>query len=248
MIESNIYEMKIFYWCCRKIAGLSDKKATDIINYRDKQGPFISRKQLTEVKGIGPRIFQQCAGFLRIRPTNTEDLQQFYKQSGTNKLDLTDIHPESYNVTLDIIKKFKLDKSEIGEQHFISHVKSAMRTLNMELLASELSVPKETVQLICDSLSKPLNYDLRSTRSQSALFKKGLTDLNSLSVGVLLTGRVSNVTDFGCFVDIGVGCNGLIHRSRMNNFKLQIGDKVEVKVINLIIDKKRIGLEAIKKL
>lgn len=201
-----------------------------------------------EIKGIGARIFQQCAGFLRVGPTSSEDLKKFYKQPGTNKLDLTDIHPESYTIALEVIKKFHLDVKDIGEQRFIDAVNSILRTVNIEQLSAEFSAPKETVQLICDSLSKPLNYDLRSVLPQTALFRKGLVDINSLSVGALLTGRVSNVTHFGCFVDIGVGCNGLIHKSRMNNLNLQIGDKVEVKVINLEIERKRIGLEAIKKL
>lgn len=238
------------FFCCRKIAGLTDKRATDIIKHRDKQGPFINRKQLTEVKGIGSRTFEQCAGFLRILPSgdSSQDLEQFYKQSGTNRLDLTDIHPESYDVTLQIIKKFNLKINDIGKQPFIDSITKILHTQTPEQLSTKLSIPKETVQLICDSLSKPLNYDLRSAQSQSALFKKGLTDINSLSVGVLLTGRVSNVTHFGCFVDIGVGCNGLIHNSKMNRLKLQVGDRVEVKVVNIEIDRKRIGLEAVKKL
>lgn len=175
-------------------------------------------------------------------------MKKFYKQPGTNKLDLTDIHPESYTTTLKVIKKLRLDIKDIGEQRFIDAVNRTLPTLKIEELSSELDVPKETVQLICDSLSKPLNFDLRNTRTQTALFKKGFMDINSLNLDMLLTGRVSNVTHFGCFVDIGVGCNGLIHKSRMNNLNLQIGDKVEIKVINIEIDRKRIGLEAIKKL
>lgn len=99
-----------------------------------------------------------------------------------------------------------------------------------------------------ESLGKPLNYDLRSEVSQVPLFRKGLTSIYDIHTGDAVTGRVKNVTHFGCFVDIGVGSDGLIHNSKLNGFNLQIGDRVEAKVINIEVLKKKIGLEAVKKL
>lgn len=106
----------------------------------------------------------------------------------------------------------------------------------------------ETIAQIFESLTKPINFDLRSVQSHVPLFKKGLADINALTVGSVLTGRVNNVTHFGSFIDIGVGCNGLIHRSKQNGLDLQTGDKVEVKVLNIELERKRIGLECLTKL
>ncbi|CAH0554650.1 unnamed protein product [Brassicogethes aeneus] len=232
----------------RRIAGLSDKRASQIIQFREENGPFTYRKQLTEVKGIGAKIFEQCAGFLRVGPVDSKEAATFYKKPKTNKLDCTYIHPESYDVTKKILKKFKLNLSDVGSGDFIDKIKSLVPTLDLDNMCSEFDCTKETLNLILDTLAKRLNHDLRSEVSKVPLFKKGLTSINDIGPGTELTGRVNNVTHFGCFVDIGVGCNGLIHSSKMNGFNLQIGDRVAVKVLSVEIDKKRISIEALQKL
>lgn len=224
---------------------MTDKRATEIINTREKNGPFTNRKQLLNVKGIGAKVFEQCAGFLRVKPVDIDEAT-FYKQKDTNKLDRTDIHPESYDTTRKLLKRFKLDVSDIGTRAFINRIKAEINPDNVEKLSTDLNVPKETTQLILESLSEPLNYDLRSALSNTPLFKKGLTDINELKTGTILTGRVENVTHFGAFVDVGVSTNGLIHTSKMNGCELALGHRVEVKVINLEIERKRIGLECLR--
>lgn len=232
----------------RHIAGLTEKRAAQIIEYREKKGSFVSRKQLKEVKGIGTRIFEQCAGFLRVGPVTSNQSNEFYKNALTNRLDCTYIHPESYDLTLKILKKLNLNLDEIGQQSLINTVKLKIPQLNIAEFSSSLGSSVETINLILEALSKPLNFDLRSDCTQKPLFKKGLTSIYDLNVGCSVTGSVTNITHFGCFVDIGVGQDGLIHQSKLNGFNLQIGDKVEVKVINLEIDRKRISLQMINKL
>ncbi|KAF2899137.1 hypothetical protein ILUMI_07046 [Ignelater luminosus] len=232
----------------KHIAGLTEKRAAQIIEYREKKGSFVSRKQLKEVKGIGPRVFEQCAGFLRVGPVTPNQSNEFYKNASTNRLDCTYIHPESYDVTLKVLKKLDLKLNDIGQQSFINAVKLKIPLLNSVELSSSLGSSVETINLILEALSKPLNFDLRSDCTQKPLFKKGLTSIYDLNVGCTVTGSVTNITHFGCFVDIGVGQDGLIHQSKLNGFNLQIGDKVEVKVINLEIDRKRIGLQTMNKL
>lgn len=200
------------------------------------------------MKGIGPNIFEQCAGFLRVGPINDAEAAHFYKKKDTCKLDRTDIHPESYVVTQKLIKTFSLKVNDVGSENFIEKIKKASSAINKEEMAAKLNTSTTTLNFILETLSKPLNHDLRTTHTHAPLFKKGLVDIKELSSGMILTGRVNNVTHFGCFVDIGVGCNGLIHSSKMNKMNLQIGDRVEVKVLTIEMERKRIGLEAVKKL
>ncbi|RZC39162.1 S1 RNA-binding domain-containing protein 1, partial [Asbolus verrucosus] len=232
----------------RHVAGLSDKKAQQVIEYRNKNGPFICRKQLLEVHGIGQRIFQQCAGFLRVGPLRADDATAFYKNSKATKLDSTYIHPESYDIAISLIKKLNLKLCDVGETQFINVIRDKAPQLDLPRLNDEFKSNTQTIQLILDTLSKPLNHDLRSDCPQEPLFKKGLTSIDDITNGTVLTGRISNVTHFGCFVDIGVGINGLIHVSKYNGLNLEMGNKVEVKVINVEIERKRIGLEALKQL
>ena len=177
-------------------------------------------------------------------PLTTEDATTFYKNPKSTKLDCTNVHPESYDTAINIIKKVGLKLGDVGETNFISVIKDKL--LKVSELSAEFSSNDDTVQLILDALSKPLNYDFRNDCPKEPVFKKGLTSIGDLASGSVLTGVVNNVTHFGCFVDIGVGTNGLIHVSKCNGLNLQIGHKVEVKVINVDIGKKRIGLQALK--
>lgn len=232
----------------RHVAGISDKRALQIIQHRDKNGPFICRNQLLDVFGIGPRLYKQCAGFLRVGPVRARDESTFYKNTKTEKLDRTYIHPESYDLAKRIVIKFKLKLNDIGRLEFIETVKKRISSLDIVKLSEELNSKEQTVNLILDTLSKPLNHDFRSEMPREPLFKKGLASIHDLHCGIELTGRVTNVTHFGCFVDIGVGTSGLIHVSNYNGLDLQIGDKVKVVVFRIDIEKKRISLKAVKKL
>lgn len=227
---------------------MTDKKATDIICYREKNGYFKSREEILKVSRIGKRIYEQCAGFLRVGPINKHEAFNFYTISGTNKLDCTDIHPESYKVVNKLLKKMKLKSIDIGTDEFIRDFNERNVLLEIDDVCKELKTEIETLKLITDSLTKPLNYDLRWELSQTPLFKKGLTSITDLNVGAILTGRVENCTHFGCFVDIGVGCNGLLHTSHFKGMTFNIGDQVEVKILNVDVIRKRIGLEALRKL
>lgn len=230
----------------RHVAGLTDKRASSIIEHRESKGMFLSRKDLMNVKGIGPKIFEQCAGFLRVGPTNESEEKHFYRDQNTNRLDRTDIHPESYEVTLKIIKKKGLNIKDIGSVHFTSAI-SKLTELEKKKLCEEFEIPKQTAELIFNALSKPLNYDFRNEVSQVPLFKKSITTMSELKVGTVIIGKVNNVCDFGAFVDIGVEKDGLMHVKCMNGLEFQVGDVVEVKIINLDIVRGRIGLAAVEK-
>lgn len=207
----------------------------------------MSRKDLMEVKGIGPKVFEQCAGFLRVGPFSKEEEPSFYKHPKANRLDRTDIHPESYDIAMEIIKKCNLNVRNVGEHPFTSTILTR-QIEDIQKMCAPFNKPEQTIALIFDALSKPLNYDFRNEISKTPLFKKGLTSVNDLKIGSVLNGCIRNVCDFGCFVDIGVGQDGLIHNSKLNGWSLQIGDTAEVEVLNIDIGRKRIGLAAIRKL
>ncbi|KAL3268224.1 hypothetical protein HHI36_007348 [Cryptolaemus montrouzieri] len=225
------------------IAGLTDKRAAQIIEHREENGPFTHRKELLKIKGIGERTFQQCAGFLRVGPITLQEENSFYRDSNTTKLDRTIIHPESYDVARKLLKKIKLKEDNIGSNEFIVKVNSILPTLNISELSNEFETDDEVLKLILDALGKPLNYDLRSEYNFKPLFKKGVTRIEDLEVGATLSGRVNNVTTFGSFVDIGVNVDGLIHVSGLKGRSLGIGDLVNVKIRNVDVGRKRIGLE-----
>ncbi|KAF7288029.1 hypothetical protein GWI33_000083 [Rhynchophorus ferrugineus] len=171
----------------RRVAGLTDSKATQIILYREKEGYFQHRRQLLEVYGIGERIFEQCAGFLRVGPLNPHD-KSFYKNKQTTPLDATIIHPESYHIVRSLLVKMGLKEQDVGSDSFIATFKSKRPALDVNALSATFKSDKENISLILDALSK-----------------KDITSFEELASGTVLTGRVNNVTSFGAFVDIGVG-------------------------------------------
>lgn len=234
------------YFFCRRIAGLTEKRASEIIKYRENNGPFVARIQLKEVSGIGPKAFEQCAGFLRVGPTNASSIEDFYKNPKTTKLDQTYIHPESYDIAKNLLKYLKLKIIDIGEQNFINRIRSAQS--EFQQLQEKLNASRETLNLIFEAYSKPLNYDLRTEVSQTAYFTTGLKDLNDLNVGSKVMGRVKNVTHFGCFVDIGMGKDALIHSSKLKSINLQVGDRMEGVVCMLDKERGRINVEPTMKL
>lgn len=216
-----------------RVAGLSQKRAEAIIQHRIKNGPFKSREEVLKVKGIGKVAFKNCAGFLRIDQL-TAGIKSY------NLLDSTWIHPESYQLAEKIIKYLELNKMDVGKSFFIEKFRE--RSFETEALAKKFNEPKETIELIFSALQREIAQDYRLDIDNKPLFKQGLTQLSDLKIGTILSGAVTNITDFGAFVDIGVKMNGLIHRSKMNGMILKINDRVEVKIVTLEIQKNRIGL------
>ncbi|KAL1491059.1 hypothetical protein ABEB36_011712 [Hypothenemus hampei] len=230
----------------RRVAGLSSNRATQIIDHRERNGPFKHRKELLQVFGIGERIFEQCAGFLRVTPINPFD-KNFYNQKDTTLLDATVIHPESYPIVRSLLGEMNLKEKEIGSEQFINCFKALSIKYDTETLAKINKTDKETMDLIFDALKKPLSHDLRVDISRTPLFKSDVTSINDLQIGTIITGKVRNVTSFGAFIDLGVGINGLVHEKFMRGLTLHLGDVLEVRVQKIDLVKKHIHLQAIQK-
>ncbi|XP_002732048.1 S1 RNA-binding domain-containing protein 1-like, partial [Saccoglossus kowalevskii] len=266
-----------------KIAGLSVTKSRKIIEWRQKNGVFINREQLLSVKGLGPKSYEQCAGFVRINPetiglqqgssvvcektnhdmkagikrktTSTKESKSKKRKVDTtsvvNVLDMTWIHPESYDIAERLLSKVDASVNEIGQSVMTTKLDQTIHQYGMEVLADELKVGIPTLTLIIDGLKQPKDFDIRSGFAKP-LFRKGVMSINDLRSGDVLTGRVENATHFGAFVDIGVGQNGLIHTSQMPHYVLQNGtplgpgDKVKVKVMNVDVNRGRIGLQLLE--
>ncbi|MBP2315758.1 Tex family protein [Azospirillum soli] len=210
-----------------RVSGLNETIARNIVEYRDQNGAFRSRKQLLDVPRLGPKTFEQAAGFLRIR-------------EGENPLDTSAVHPEAYPLVERILKKTGRDLgSVIGDARFL-------RSLNAEEFTDErFGVP--TVEDILKELEKP-GRDPRP-EFKTAEFKEGVEELKDLQVGMVLEGVVTNVTAFGAFVDVGVHQDGLVHISQLStsfvkdpHTVVKAGDIVKVKVLEVDIPRKRIGL------
>uniref|UniRef100_A0AAX7U5R9 S1 RNA-binding domain-containing protein 1 n=1 Tax=Astatotilapia calliptera TaxID=8154 RepID=A0AAX7U5R9_ASTCA len=255
----------------RHVAGLNAGRARSITEWREQHGPFINREQLKLVKGMGPKSYQQCAGFIRINPQTLSRYALIYTfvvfkaapevpekpaakkgkgktgvnvSTSFNPLDQTCIHPESYHVA----------------QRYSAHKHT--RTLEQQPtplakeLARTLDTTPETLKLIIDGLTQPPGFDIRQNFGQ-ADFKRGVVSMSDLRVGAVLTGRVDNTALFGAFVDIGVGRAGLIHKSNITLDKLPVsqrrrslalgpGERVEVRVLNVDLQRGRIGLDLIR--
>ena len=212
------------------ISGINSSIAQNIVTYREKNGPFKSRRDLLNVPKLGEKAFVQCAGFLRI--------------SDNYPLDNTGIHPESYEATIKLLNKVGLSLEDIG---------SDILTMKLEMikdrkkLAGELNLGEETLNDIIIELEKP-GRDIRDLNVKAEL-KNDVCEISDLKEGMILNGTVRNILDFGCFVDIGVHQDGLIHISELSNKFIKhpldvvkIGQIVKVKVISVDVNKKRIGL------
>lgn len=219
----------------KHIAGLSEKKAEKIIEHRTQKGPFKTRKDLLSVRSIGEKSFVQCAGFVRIEPRSVGGQLQ-------NPLDCTWVHPESYNVVESIVGECDLKLSDVGKAAFIASIKQfASSQPNLDRIAKQHKLPMERLEFLLVALQRELLQDYRADLDKRPLFKQGLTRLDDLSMGEVVTGAVTNVTQFGAFVDVGVERNGLIHNSNMNNSQLSVGDRIVASVVK--VDLKRRQLE-----
>jgi len=224
----------------KRVAGLNTARAKAIVEARDKQGDFVNREQLKKIKGIGEKVFTQCAGFIRIVAREGGG-----SKKGKCDLDNTQIHPESYKVASEIVNMAGVTVNQLGSKDFISKIDKFSKTQNLEKLCTELAVGLPTLQMLLEALQQGAGYDFRAEFS-APLFKSGLTKMEDVKIGEVLSGRVTNVTHFGAFVDIGLGTNGLVHSSKMRGNKMELGQRLEVKVLNIEMTKKRIGLEVVR--
>lgn len=216
------------------ISGISKAIAKNIVAYREENGKFTERKQLLKVAKLGPKAYEQCAGFLRIN-------------DGSNPLDTTSVHPESYDAAKKLIEKLGFNLSDLaGGLTGLSLIAK-----DKDRLSNELGVGKETLTDIIKELEKP-GRDPREDMPKPVL-RTDVLEMKDLKEGMILKGTVRNVIDFGAFVDIGVHQDGLVHISKLTNKKfvkhplevVSVGDIVEVKVIGIDMEKKRIQLSMI---
>lgn len=214
------------------ISGITSAIAKNIVAYREEQGRFETRKQLLKVAKLGPKAFEQCAGFLRI-------------QNGKNPLDTTSVHPESYEAAEKLLKKQGFTTEDIcaGKLAGLS-----LTIKDYKKLAEELEIGEITLRDIVKELEKP-GRDPRDEMPKPIL-RTDVLEMKDLKEGMILKGTVRNVIDFGAFVDIGVHQDGLVHISQMTNKKfikhplevVSVGDIVDVKVMSVDLKKKRIQL------
>ena len=210
-----------------RVSGLSPAVAASIVRWRDAHGAFRNRRQLLDVAGLGPKTFEQAAGFLRIR-------------DGDNPLDMTGVHPETYPVVEQIIATTGKPVAELMGRA------EMLKTLRPELFANE-KFGVITVKDILGELEKP-GRDPRPD-FKVARFNEGVEDIRDLQPGMILEGTVSNVAAFGAFVDLGVHQDGLVHVSQLSHTftadardVVKTGDIVKVRVVEVDVDRKRIGL------
>lgn len=215
------------------ISGVSKVIAKNIVAYREEHGKFTNREQLLKVAKLGPKAYEQCAGFMRI-------------SGGDNPLDATSVHPESYAATEELLKKLSYSPQDLTSGGLRGISKRVTKT-ESEALAKELGVGAITLMDIVQELEKPAR-DPRDEMPKPIL-RSDVLDMKDLTPGMILKGTVRNVIDFGVFVDIGVHQDGLVHISQMTERYIKhplevvsVGDIVEVKVISVDVAKKRIAL------
>lgn len=220
----------------RHVAGLTAVRADNIIKHRIEHGPFKSREELKRVKQIGEKTFVQCAGFVRIEPL-TSGADDY------NLLDSTWVHPESYELAKQIIRSSGSSPKKIGSPEGIAAIKAFMASTSCKQLAENMGKPVERITSVVDALQRELLRDYRADFDKRPLFKHGLTSMADLKEGTVVSGAITNQTHFGCFVDIGVEKDGLIHVSKMGGMKPCIGDRVEASVTQIDVPRGRIQLK-----
>lgn len=215
------------------VAGITAATAKNIVAYRDENGAFSSRAGLKKVKGLGPKAYEQCAGFLRI-------------PGGKETLDNTAVHPESYEAANKLLSILGIDKKELGVNG-ISDIEEKLESYGKVKAAEEIGVGIPTLSDIAGELKKP-GRDIRDALP-APMLRSDLLSMEDLKEGMEIQGTVRNVIDFGVFVDIGVHQDGLVHISQITNRYikhpsevLKVGDIVKVKVLSVDVPKKRISL------
>lgn len=214
------------------ISGITKTVAKNIVAYREEHGRFTDRRELLKVPKLGPKAYEQCAGFMRIA-------------GGRNPLDATSVHPESYQAVEELFSRLKMKTEQILDGTALFYIKDYKK------MAEDLGVGEITLRDIIKELQKP-GRDPREDMPKPIL-RSDVLDMKDLKEGMILKGTVRNVIDFGAFVDIGVHQDGLVHISQLTNKKfvkhplevVNVGDIVEVKVLSVDVAKKRIGLTMI---
>ena len=216
------------------VSGINGTIAKNIVKYRDEHGELKERKELLKVSKLGPTAYKQCAGFIRIF-------------GGKNPLEVTAVHPESYEVAQKLLTKLGYSVENILEKETLSELKERLKTVNIKKMSEELNVGELTLKDIIEEISKP-GRDPRETMPKPIL-RSDVLKFDDLTEGMTLTGTVRNVIDFGAFVDIGVKYDGLVHISEMSDRFIKnpsevvsVGDIIKVKVINIDKEKHKVSL------
>ena len=216
------------------VSGINNTIAKNIVKYRDENGKLKNRKQLLKVPKLGKVAFEQCAGFLRIL-------------DGDNPLEVTAVHPESYEATEKLLETMGFDKKDLKDKEKLEELRKKLKPINVEEMAKQLEIGEMTLSDIVEELSKP-GRDPREDMPKPIL-RSDVLKLEDLKEGMVLTGTVRNVIDFGAFVDIGVKHDGLVHISEMSDKFIKnpsdlvsVGDIVKVKVIKIDKDRQKVGL------
>ncbi|MCL6635279.1 MAG: helix-hairpin-helix domain-containing protein, partial [Peptococcaceae bacterium] len=212
------------------VAGINSTVAANIVRYREENGRFTNRRQLSKVPRLGPKNLEQCVGFLRIN-------------DGDNPLDATAIHPESYGLALKLLELIGSGVDEIGRPG----IRSKLAKINVAEVAAQLGAGEPTLRDIIDSLARP-GRDPREDLPKP-VFRTDVLSIEDLRPGMVLTGTVRNVVDFGAFVDIGIKNDGLVHKSELSDKYVRhpmdavsVGDVVKVKVLSVDAVRGRVSL------
>ncbi|HII4439284.1 TPA: RNA-binding transcriptional accessory protein Tex [Clostridium perfringens] len=215
------------------ISGINASIAKNIVDYREENGKFKSRKELLKVKRLGQKAYEQCAGFLRVMESK-------------EALDNTSVHPESYKVAKELIKTLGYTEEDLKNGKLVD-IDERVKAKGISNLAKELEVGEPTLNDIIKEIKKP-GRDPREELPKP-IFKSGVIEMKDLKAGMILMGTVRNVSDFGAFVDIGVHQDGLVHKSQMaDRFVkhpldiVKVGDVVEVRILDVDLKRKRISL------
>ena len=216
------------------VSGINNTIAKNIVKYRDENGEIKQRKDLLKVPKLGQAAFKQCAGFIRVF-------------DGKNPLEITAVHPESYNVAEKLLTNLGFSVENIKEKSKLEEIKTALSKVNVEKMSEELEVGPLTLKDIIEELSKP-GRDPRESLPKPIL-RSDVLKFDDLQEGMELTGTVRNVIDFGAFVDVGVKHDGLVHISEMADRYIKnpsevvsVGDIVKVKVISIDREKQKVSL------
>lgn len=215
------------------VAGLNSGIAKNIVEYREKNGKFKTRKELLKVSKLGEKAFTQCAGFLRI-------------VGGENIYDNTAVHPESYEGVQKLISLFGYTDEDIKNNN-LGGITEKIKQVGKEKVSEKCGLGIDTLTDVVEELLKP-GRDIRDSLPKPIL-RSDVLDINDLKAGMVMTGVVRNVTDFGAFVDLGVHQDGLVHISQISNGYikhpsdvLKVGEKVQVKILDIDLKKNRIAL------
>lgn len=216
------------------VSGINKQVAKNIVEYRDQNGSLKQRKELLKVPKLGKVAFEQCAGFLRI-------------YNGKNPLEITGVHPESYDKAEELLTKLGYTVNDLIENERLTQLREKLKQVNVKEMAKELDMGELTLQDIIKELSKP-GRDPRDDMPKQIL-RSDVLKFEDLKEDMILKGTVRNVTDFGAFVDIGVKHDGLVHISQLSNNYVKnpsdvvsVGDIVNVKVIGIDSEKQKVSL------